>query len=130
MTSAIQDHIVGLVKDHSWVFSSLDEIEADFLRFYHIFDPFDSIEGHRFFRLVKALPHYGGAVTAKAHSQRYASSDEVAPLERKQPARYNYESLQQYTVGGGRNVHKVDLGKSEIDQEAKEALRRKLTEDE
>jgi len=48
-----------------WVLDYLDDLEADFLRFYNIYDLYNDIESRRFFSLAFRVSAYGGVMSAR-----------------------------------------------------------------
>lgn len=52
-----------------WVLDYLEDLDADFLRFYRI-DGFDSMDSQRFFSLALRVPFYDGVLTARIEAQR------------------------------------------------------------
>lgn len=61
-----------------WVPEYLDDLEADFLRFYGIYDIYD-MEGPRFFKSAVRLLAYGGVMTARAQYESEKASGKANP---------------------------------------------------
>lgn len=54
-----------------WVLDHLDDLDADFLRFYRIdITQDDTVDPPRFFKLAYRLPAYQGVMAARVEAQR------------------------------------------------------------
>lgn len=61
--------MIGRLEQIGWTINYLRELEADFLVFYRIADPW-SMPAPRFFRLALRIPYYAGAMQAKIMAEQ------------------------------------------------------------
>ena len=55
-------------REVAWVLDHLDDLEADFLRFYRL--DTDTLTGPRYFRLAHRVSAYGGVMTARVNAEQ------------------------------------------------------------
>lgn len=60
--------LIARAEELAWVVEYRADVEADFLAVYRIDDPMQ-MSGPRFFRLAWRLPHYQGAIRARAQEE-------------------------------------------------------------
>ena len=125
-------HVKELLAQYGWIWNHLDEVEADFLRFYGIDEPVDLLPGSKFFKLAKALPAYNGAVTAAGLRQQEEAatapqtpSSSTSRQKESTSSQYNFERLRALKQGG-KNIQNVEATKSTVDADTKEAFRERM----